>query len=347
MAGALTTTEELQEYLTKKDIPAAFVTPLSGGTANFVWRLTTLLGRTSIIKHAEPYIASNSTMVFPVERMDFEKMAMETVGSILPNNGDVRIPVVLHYDSDAHVLQLSDGGPRTLKEAYTDESVDIKSIGVGLGKWIAQLHFSTTDETVRHKFDNKTAKYIYRHSYNNLTTSLKEYGYDTNLGSRINERFGSLLASDDVSVCHGDFWPGNILLSDTTITSSDPEPVPLVLSVVDWELTRNGSGVTDVGQFAAEAFLLDHCRGGRGLLHAFLNEYLGQRKGELSREDARRIAVHFGTHIAYWPSRVEWGDKEQTKQIVGRGVEVLEHAEKGNWEWLRGSVLGVLFAQKK
>lgn len=43
--------------------------------------------------------------------------------------------------------------------------------------------------------------------------------------------------------------------------------------VVDWELVRRGCGATDVGQFAAESWLLDRFRGGRGLLKAFLEGY--------------------------------------------------------------------------
>jgi aminoglycoside phosphotransferase (APT) family kinase protein len=260
-----------------------------------------------------------------------------------PNDGFVRVPAVLNYDSEAHVLRMEDGGPRNLKEAYSDESVDAIQVGTGLGKWIAQLHASTVDPVLRKKFDSQIAKTIYRHSSKNLQSALTEYGYDSSLGERINATFGSLLQSDDVSVCHGDFWPGNILLSDTTISSEETAPPPLVLTVVDWEMTRNGFGVTDIGQFSAEAWLLDRFRGDRGLLDAFLKGYLAERGAPLGREEQRRVAIHFGTHIAYWPTRVEWGTKEETKDVVKIGVEMLEHAESGDWDWLKESVLGILF----
>ena len=45
------------------------------------------------------------------------------------------------------------------------------------------------------------------------------------------------------------------------------------MAVVDWEMVRRGCGATDVGQFAAESWLLERFHGGRGLLGAFLGGY--------------------------------------------------------------------------
>jgi thiamine kinase-like enzyme len=182
---------------------------------------------------------------------------------------------------------------------------------------------------------------------------LKEYGYDPELGERINEQFGSLLQSDDVSVCHGDFWPGNILLSDTTPYPSSEakdsegettQSEPLKITIVDWEMVRNGNGVSDIGRFSAESFLLDRFRGNKGLLPAFSKAYLEARKEPLTWEEQRRIYADFATHIAYWPTRVPWGTKEETKELMKLGVELLEMLEKGDVEELARGPLKAFFA---
>ena len=52
------------------------------------------------------------------------------------------------------------------------------------------------------------------------------------------------------------------------------------------------------------------CRGGvaarLGLLRAFLAGYAGVT-GPLERAFVGRVAAHWGVHVAYWPTRVEWG----------------------------------------
>lgn len=104
---------------------------------------------------------------------------------------------------------------------------------------------------------------------------------------------------------------------------------PPTLTLVDWEMTRRGTGATDVGQFAAEAWLLDRFRGQRGLASAFLRSYVEAAKP--SEEFLRRVVVHLGTHIAFWPTRVVWGSEEETREVVGIGKEVLEGALEGRW----------------
>ncbi|QDS70441.1 hypothetical protein FKW77_009743 [Venturia effusa] len=353
---APTTDLELRQYLNSKGIPCSEVEALTGGTANYVWRIRTLLGRNSIVKHAEPYVKDNRIFPFPVVRMDFEAKALEELPGILvemektmEEHGladkisarpkGVVLPPFIHYDPDAHVMIMGDGGSRTLKNAYIqDESIDLSSIGERLGEWLAHLHSCTRAPAHRAEFDNKVGKSVYRYCYQNLATALDTNGFDKAVGERIDEQFGGLLVDDDVCVCHGDFWPGNILLSDHAETKDQ------VLTVVDWEMARNGAGVTDVGQFAAESWLLDRFHGARGLLNAFLNGYVKNVDGSgLDRGSAVRIAVQFGTHLGFWPTRVKWGSKEETKKVIAVGYGILQAVEASDWESLRGSALGRLF----
>ena len=101
-----------------------------------------------------------------------------------------------------------------------------------------------------------------------------------------------------------------------------------------------------VGQFSAEAFLHDRFRGGRGLLPAFLNAYVTAREKAgnggsevMGKQWLKRMAIHWGVHIAFWPTRVEWTDKKGTQKLVGIGFGILQAAVDDDWETLRSSEL--------
>lgn len=316
----------IEKYLASTGTPYQSLEQLTGGSANYVWRLTSPSGSSTIIKHAEPYVAANPSIPFPVDRMDFEYRALKTIPSHLAADSRIRIPEVHAYNAGQHVLTITDGGARTLKEAYPDLAIDIPEHGRRLGIWLRGLHDRTTGVEMG---NNGTAKSIYRFAYTNVSAAAAKFDLDPKLGERVNAEYGSLLATDDDCVCHGDFWPGNVLVSEKGMT------------IVDWEMVRRGCGATDVGQFAAEAWLLDRFRGGRGLLEGFLAGYT--REGKLEDGFVRRVAVHMGVHLAFWPSRVSWGDGEETKGVVVLGNEMMRRATDEGWRsWLRGSLVGEL-----
>ena len=297
---------------------------LEGGSANFVWRIQERSGKSIIIKHAEPYVKNAPGLSFAVDRMDFECHAMECVPLLSDPSSIVSLPEVYRYDSDRHVLMMEDGGARTLKEAYADVALDIPGFGRALGQWLASLHQDTRKVPFN---DNQTAKSIYRFAYTHLSAALQKYDQDPSFAEQIDAQYGSLLQTDDECLCHGDFWPGNVLINDEGR-----------LKIADWEMSRRGCGATDVGQFAAEAHLLDHFRGGRGLRAAFLEGY--REKGELGSGFLRRVAIHTGVHLAFWPTRVSWGTDKETKEIVEVGCELLKRVGVSQDEsWLVESIL--------
>ncbi|KAF1851045.1 uncharacterized protein K460DRAFT_26876 [Cucurbitaria berberidis CBS 394.84] len=353
----LTTEDGIRAYLKavgrSKEVE---VTLLSGGTANYVYRIVGIHGYKSIFKHAAPYLHINKSFAFDPTRMDYEARALSIFS---PANSDSPItrklpktavhPVrLISYDQERKLLCIADGGDRNLKNAYDDSKLNIRLVGEELAKWVAALHMCSKeislallgqDPTASNNKNNPIAVKIYRHSYTNLHTALSQHGHDTKLADRINEEFGSLLETDDECVCHGDFWPGNVLVK---LNTSQQKAVDL--TIVDWEMVRRGTSATDVGQFAAEAFLLDRFRGGRGLLPAFLNAYAAARESDnthktLGKGWLRRVAVHWAVHVAYWPTRVAWTDKEGTQQLVDIGVDVLEGILDDDWESLLESPL--------
>ena len=335
----ITNTEQLVAYLDRKHTAFSpdLLQRLNGGVGNFVWRLASKSGESVIIKHAEAYVAASAgRMPFPVDRMDFEhRMLSHLTAKPLVKEIPVITPECYEYDAENHTLWLEDAGRQTLKEAYTDPALDIPQVGRELGKWLAIFHQETSSLDIG---NNKTAKAIYRYSYSNLATSLSKYGLDPSIGEQVDRDYGSLLATDDGYMCHGDFWPGNILVGSAQR-----------LTVVDWEMVRRGCGATDVGQFAAEAWLLDRFRGGRGLLPAFLSSYRETAKhkeglssyetGRPMAEFFRRVAIQLGTHLAFWPTRVSWGTEDETRDVVSQGFEVLVRALASDVVWFQNSLL--------
>lgn len=351
---AIKTTEELEEHLRAKDVPFTSVIPLTGGSSNYVWRLTSPSGQTSIIKHAEPFLAGRLPAPFPVERQDFEARALTTFPALLPYDETITLPRLLNHDKEHHDLQLEDMGGETLHDRYQDPNLDIKKIGESIGRWLARLHKSTTHDEIKRQFDNPVATKMYKWHYINLAPVLEKYGFDPALGERMDEKYGSLLKTDDVCVCQGDMWPGNVLILGKNGSGE------LKLAIIDWEAARTGDGATEVGRFAGESFFLDRLRGGRGLLGAFLKGYVEEKA--LSAWEKERIVAQFGVQVAFWPSIYVsllimtkrevllmsvvcqgWIKDEEKGGCVAYGKEVLERVEVKDWEWFKHSDLGVVF----
>ncbi|KAI4137521.1 MAG: hypothetical protein L6R39_007235 [Caloplaca ligustica] len=346
--------DALKLYLDSKSIPYTTITPLTGGTANFVFRVVVVVSEdkdgaatsvSTIVKHAEPYIAASyGSIAFPLERMDVEVDALKQVGALdlLPGAGVV-VPRVTFYDQEARVLVMSDAGETTLKDAYSSsagDDLDVCALGRRLGRWLAALHHSTRETSVG-EGGNPVGRSIYRWAYAHLADVARGYGLDGEFCKHINDKYGALLATDDECVCQGDFWPGNVLLD------GEDDDKEIKLAVVDWEMCRRGCGATDVAQFAAEAYLLDRCRGGKGMKDAFLRGYR-ERAEELGvdlraqGEFVRRVAVHMGVHLGYWPTRVKWAGEEETKEIVALGHELMRRGDALDWDWLGDHMLTAL-----
>jgi aminoglycoside phosphotransferase (APT) family kinase protein len=318
------------------------LTAVAGGNANFVFRLASASALPTILKHAEPFIRDHPGIAFPLDRVNTEAHVLRTLPSLLPasvNSEAVEAVALIGYDEQAHTLHLADAGNRTLKDAYADMSTDtVQATGRRLGRWIAILHSATEKLSEDVLGVNSVGRTMYRFLYNNIGESLAKSGLDQGLGDAVNAEFGSKLATDDVCQCHGDFWPANVILDD----SEEPR-----LTVIDWEMSRRGNGATDVAQFAAEAWLLDRFRGHKGLMNAFLKAYAATR--QIGDEDRVRVAVHFGTHLAYWPTQlqwVQWGNNEETTECVKLGVEIMERAMARDLAWFEGSVLKELFMKR-
>jgi aminoglycoside phosphotransferase (APT) family kinase protein len=230
------------------------------------------------------------------------------------------------------VQQQRPAGVRTLKDAYTDPVLDIPSIGKRMGHWIASLHALTPPADLK---DNAVARRLYGGSYRGCPGTLERFGLDPAPAQIALEKYEPLLQAENSYLCHGDFWTGNVLLP----AGDDPSPR---LTMVDWEMCRRGYGATDIGQFAAEAWLLDNHRDNRSLLPAFLEGYRNAAGPWVTEEFVKRAIVHCGVHLAYWPSMSGWADTDGTKKILEYGAQLIRGVEQGDIGWLKQSIFGPL-----
>lgn len=348
----ITTELELRQFLSSKGIHCHEVEVLSRGSANFCWRINTLLGRRGIIKHAEPFVRIMPDFPLPLERMDYEHLALTTVPKMASGDEHIRLPQVYDYFPEEYVIYMSDAGSQDLSESYKrDDIIDVPLLGQRIGVWLARLHKQTSQpeplKLVKEKFESKVAMSVFQYTYNGLASVLEQHGHDPALGERINAKFGSETATESMCLCHGDFWLPNIQLEnqDPAVKVDEEEDTKLrapVLTIIDWESVRVGNGATDVGRFAADSWLLDRFHGGKGMFEAFLTAYLAERP--LNQRDKIRLTVHFAVHIVFY-SRMRWTDEEGTKQLVRVGKEMLEAVEAEDSKGLIAGPLGQLFSE--
>lgn len=334
----LTSAEGVTQFLKQHGIDVVSVQEVNSGYSNYVFRVQTSDGSTLICKHAQLYLKFDNTVSLSTARIEYEAKGFSEINAaikqgLIPPTQGVQVPELILFDKDRTTIVTTDGGSQTLKDAYSQPGYNVSEYGRLLGSWLARLHCLDHSSKVQ-AGDNQTAKQISRFSYTNLHQSLAEYGLDPEFGQKVDAQYGGLLALDNECLCHGDFWPGNILVGPKG---------ELPLSVVDWEMVRWGYSATDVAQFAAEAFLLDTVKGGHKLLEAFLQSYLATTHKSRDLSWAERVVVHFGVHIAYWPSLVSWGSRQETAKIIETGVQYVRHAMDKDWAWLSKSAFAPLF----
>lgn len=351
----ITTDLALRQFLSSKDIPCHDVELLPGGSTNFVWRIRTLLGRRSIVKHAEPYVRTMPSMLLPVEALEHEQKALLEVPGFMSEDEDVKSPRVLKYFPVEHVLLLEDAGVSSLKECYkNDQKLDVPAVAARLGHWLGRLQNQTSDpeilERMKAMFDGAFAASMFEYLYNGVSSVLRHHGFDPELGERIKAKFGIVHETEKTCLCHGDFWSANIQLEDRhfkTVVKVEDEDEEAemklekpIATVIDWENVHVGNCTTDAARFAADAWMLDRFHGDRGMFKAFLTGYLEEKV--LDEQAKLRFVVHFAVHIIFY-SRMRWTGEEGTRELVRAGKELLEAVEAHEIKVLLDGPLAVLF----
>ncbi|KAF9532105.1 kinase-like domain-containing protein [Crepidotus variabilis] len=336
----------VREYLRNSPYDCTDIEELSGGTANYVFRLKLIQpfeGReTLVLKHAKPFVKDHKDFAFGLDRQKYEVAALRQVRAWLPVDSIVTVPEVHRFDEEAHAIIMDDAGAGSLplKEFMQKGKVTTTSaaqIGAALGLFLGELHKwgkgnETACEAVR---ENQQAKNIssyifYGRMRQTLTGAQVPLLSEPPLGIEesdlqvldeiAKETQQTMLAASDEFIM-GDFWPGNIMIS------LDGTGDLRQIFILDWELVKTGLPSADIGQFSAEIHLLrrfhpDACgETSTILLKSFLQEY--KRVGKPTDEIMRRATVQVGAHLIDLTARVKWGEKELTRTVVREGVRML------------------------
>ncbi|KAG1757815.1 kinase-like domain-containing protein [Suillus lakei] len=365
----LATVAGVRKYLSNTSFASHTISVLAGGVANFTYRIhlnDPFEGKeTFVFKYAAPYVAESSgTMAFPTERQIFEVEALRLVRKI--SDDVITVPAVHLFDEEAHVIIMDDCGTdtRMLKQLVIDEALPqilAEEIGTAIGHFLGRIHAWNKDAS----FDmgifsnNEVGKMISALvTYGRLVSTLSgrdniaalaDPGLDIPerklaIISKLAETRSHEIGSTTEVLTHGDFWPGNIMVS--LRRESEGGTLRLgKLYVLDWELAKAGLRGLDIGQFCAEMRLLERFYPSRQeeastIMRSFLLAYRG---GNGPDEALARVAIaHIGAHLVAWTPRTRWGDKEDTRKAVAEGVELLVGGAEGTLAWLEGSLVGNL-----
>ncbi|TPX71111.1 hypothetical protein SpCBS45565_g01264 [Spizellomyces sp. 'palustris'] len=345
-------------------LPADFprpveVTRLSGGLANFVWRVKFAGAledgkNTAVVKHAEPFLAAYRDVPFGTIRMKYEYDIYTLFANrspVLPylsEDGPIHVPKIFHYNPTKSILLVQDIGVHldlktffSTRKPSDDEAV---AIGRSLGTFLVDLHNKAADTESKAKlmepFENEQGRMIIQASVHDrvgtVFAGVNGVSADTIQAATENAKsFGAELVESRETLMMGDFWPGNI------IVESDASGRYLgKLWIVDWEICRYGLRSLDVGQFSAEAYLLSRFRNpvARSMLTAFHRAYVrGFLKGKsegLRRAFMQQVSVQFGSHIVVWAEAAGWTkDQQELEETVKVGADYIENATREDkWE---------------
>ena len=301
-------------------------------------------------------------------RQNFEVEALRLVRKMHADDDVITVPAVHLFDEEAYVMIMDDCGTdaRTLKQLVIDEALPqsvAEEIGAAVGRFLRRIHSWNKDES----FDmgifsnNEVGKMISSLvTYGRLISTLS--GKDNiaaladpvlnvqkgklDVISKLAETCSYEINSTSEAVTHGDFWPGNIMVSlRREIEGCAPRLEKVYL--LDWELAKAGLRGLDIGQFCAEMRLLQRFYPSRKdeastIITSFLLAYKG---GSGPDEALARVAIaHVGAHLVAWTPRVRWGGREEIRETVAEGVELLVGGAEGTQTWLESSLVGSLLA---
>ncbi|RFU24330.1 hypothetical protein B7463_g11999, partial [Scytalidium lignicola] len=333
---------------------------LTGGTANFVYRGSLVKplddgSQTIVIKHTEGYVANSPDFKLTVERCAFEQKILAPLQQLDPtehSNITVTTPKLYHFSSTTNTQIYSDlPSSTTLKLFCLTHPLSREQcsrIGETLGIWARNFHdWGARPEQASLRAEMRKSKTMtelkYTINYVTLVATVDNFPSILQESKPVFEEIasdvkGSMDAGEGMLI-HGDFWTGNILLPDAPIPSKN---APLKLYVIDWELSHISSIAFDLGQMFAEIYELKHFKdidAGIWLIESFMKGY-----GKLDDSLAFKTAIHVGTHLICWGSRVsEWGSKEQVEAVVSIGRDFVVRAWNKDKQWFQNTALKCLF----
>jgi fructosamine-3-kinase len=258
----------------------------------------------------------------------------------------VRTPRLYYYDSETYTQVMEHlAGSQDLKSWLLSEQggksisqPSAKAIGHALGAWIGAFHAWGSQEqqavlraTMAQNREMQRLKNMV--NYEKLPTMVDKYPHILESSRAIFEQARDRAAAEinsdsspasdtqneDYGLIHGDFWTGNVLITDHT------------LFVVDWELSHLGLRALDLGQMLAELFEAKHFKDVDAAV--WIMQGLIERYELLTLDMAFRAATHVGVHLVCWSDVPGWGSPEEIQAVVRIGRDFIVRGWQRDRDW--------------
>ncbi|KAI1457119.1 kinase-like domain-containing protein [Annulohypoxylon moriforme] len=343
---------------------------LSGGTANFIYRVTLSKPledgtQNVLVKHSEGYIANTPDFKLTLSRCLIEVGCLKALSDFPivgkadesdPYNFTVRTPKFYHFDetNNSQIQEYLEDGVDLKNYAlktYANANSEITKhqalqLGKALGRWLRAFHNWASQQgelraVVVKNEELKQLKHFINFSW--LLDRVKQFpsilGDAEGIFNEVKEMAAAEMNDESqLQVIHGDFWSGNILLPRTPI--QEGEDVPMF--VIDWEMAHIGKPNLDLGQMIAELYelkLYKDIMAGLWMVQGFVSSY-----GAVSEDFAFRTAIQIGAHLISFGTAVQgWGTQEQVENCACVGRDIIVHAWKKDRRWFEEGDLACLF----
>ncbi|KAI8814820.1 kinase-like domain-containing protein [Cladochytrium replicatum] len=236
--------------------PPKSCTALSGGLANFVYRVSFDHGPSVILKHYAPFLAKQSSFPLPRTRFDIEAGALSWAGQTFVNHGRIRVPKLYHSHGEPHyVIIMEDAGNElvSLLDYFraNRDSAEVESLAETLVSFLSTVHSYTPQNMADpDRFRNENGHSIIKgYYYGTFADALGRYPGDVQEAlSGARALVAKYKSEEEPRTCllMGDFWPNSVYLG------KDAQ-----IWILDWEMMRYGRGFFEVVQMCANLYLME------------------------------------------------------------------------------------------
>ncbi|KAF7329590.1 APH domain-containing protein [Mycena kentingensis (nom. inval.)] len=365
---------DVLKYLSSTPFASSRVEMLSGGNANYTYRLfleepSSASGGfpTVVMKHSKAWSRTSRSFELKIARQEIEAFALQRVRAILDaaSPSIVTVPTVFLYDPTHAVIIMEDAGENseTLKSLLRRTSLlhaNLTQLCADLGRFLATIHnHGSADAELMSKVGtNEQMRWITAWiTYEGVLPILKGEGPYAGvvspaldlpsadlerLASLCKTRIAQVYAAADTFTM-GDFWTGNVICRLNPLSGQVEKAF-----VVDWEVAKPGVPFLDWGQLAAELYTIGCFHPARAAeigvgLDAYGRAYRDARESGVDEEFVRGAESHVGAHLAViTPTVTGWGTKEEVREVVKKGTEFMLKGLDGDIEWLKTSVVSGL-----
>ncbi|KAK3680603.1 kinase-like domain-containing protein [Podospora appendiculata] len=337
---------------------------------------------TIIVRRSTAFSVLNRDFPIDVSRFVVEETMLRALDSLgqnfrAPSGTTVRTPRLYMRSLETNTQVLEDFADTIdLKSLLVSPNANVvftssvaSSIGRDLGSWLRAFHVwagekaqaSLLTEISQNDAMRKLKCQVTYDSFVNVLGNFPELslseGNDAtledvrNMATEDFKRAAGAEGDEDWGLIHGDFWSGNVLLPNTTLSSETQQSnKPNELFVIDWEMAQFGHRSYDLGQMIGDLYERKHFKGVKSAIPAiqgFVDGY-----GGLSDDMAFRIAIHTGVHLIGWytrrPPESPLGcPLEQAAAGMKFGRDLIIKGWERDRGWFESSELACLFGSKK